>query len=118
MKRFIIIVFAFIIVACSSSQFTLYKATEDGPAWRVSVIKKPVMNTFVCTINDSVVVEDNFGLFSDNFEKDGLYQGKKIKMSGYRTQAARTGYDGKTTYDDRYQVRVFIDEKEVTKFDF
>ena len=118
MKSFLIVVLAFILVACSSSQFTLYKATEDGPAWRVSVIKKPILNTFVCVINDTEVMDDYFGLFSNNFEKDGTYQGKKIKMAGYRTPFTTIGYDGKVTTDYKYQVRVFIDDKEVTKFDF
>lgn len=79
MKRFFVGVLIFIVLACSSSQFTLFKATEDGPAWRISVIKKPILNTFVCVINDTEVMDDYFGLFSNNFEKDGTYQGKKIK---------------------------------------
>lgn len=118
MKRFIIAVLVLMLVACSSSQFTLYKATEEGPAWRVSVIKKPILNTFVCVINDTEVIDDSFGLFNNNFEKDGTFQGKRIKMAGYRTQFTTTGYDGKVTTDYKYQVRVFIDDKEITKFDF
>ncbi|MGD0591719.1 MAG: hypothetical protein ABSA44_13125 [Bacteroidota bacterium] len=117
MKR-LFILFALLLAACSSSQFTLYKPTENDPGWRVAVSKKPITNNFVCTINDSIVVEESFGLFSNNFEKDGQYHGKKIKMSGYRTAYTKTGYDGKPAIDYTYQVRIFIDEKEITKFDY
>ena len=117
MKRYFIIL-AFLIAACSSSQFTLYKPTENDPGWRITVSKKPITNVFVCLINDSSVVEESFGLFSNNFEKDGTFRGKKIKLAGYRTAYTKTGYDGKPTIDYTYQIRVFIDDKEITKFDY
>ena len=118
MKKLIIIAFVIILYACSSSQFTMYKADNDSSAWKVKVTKKPVVDAFTCTINDSVVVEDSFGLFESNFEKDGTYNGKKVKMSGHKTDNSIIINNGTIIIDCKYQVRVFIDEQEVTKFDF
>lgn len=55
------------LASCSSSQFTLYKPTDSDPAWRVTFEKKAISNKFVCMINDTAVVEESFGFFSDSF---------------------------------------------------
>ena len=107
-----------VIASCSTSQFTLYKPIEDEASWRVSVVKKAIANKFVCTINDSVVVEESFGFFSSTFEKDGHFQGKSVKMSGFKKISTVHGSNGATDTEESYQIRVFIDGKEVSKFDF
>ncbi len=116
--RSVIAATATMLIACASTQFTLYKPSESEPAWRVTVVKEGINNNFVCSINESMVVEGSFGLFVDNFEEDGSYQGKKVKMSGYRTSHMSTGSEGKITTSHTYQIRVFIDESEIGKFDF
>lgn len=116
--RALIAATATLLTACSSTQFTLYKPSESEPAWRITVVKEPITDHFVCSINDSVVVEESFSLFGNNFEKDGSYRGKKVKLGGYRT--AHTGIDseGHITVSHTYQIRVFIDDREIGKFDF
>ena len=116
--RALIAATAALLMACASTQFTLYKPSESEPGWRVTVVKEPITNKFVCSINDSVVVEESFSLFSNNFEKDGSYRGKKVKMGGYRTAHTSTGSDGQITVSHTYQIRVFIDDREIVKFDF
>jgi len=106
------------LASCSSSQFTLYKTSESEPAWRISVEKKAISGNFVCTINDTVVVEESFGLFSNSFEKDGQFQGKAVKMNGFKKSHTTHDSKGNSTTEESYQIRVFIDGKEVAKFDF
>lgn len=121
MKRFAVRILPLIVLflaSCSTSQFTLYKPTEGEASWRVSVDKKAITNKFVCTINDSVVVEESFGFFSNTFEKDGQFQGKSVKMSGFKKVSTVHGSNGATETEESYQIRVFIDGKEVSKFDF
>ena len=115
--RALIVATATLLTACSSTQFTLYKPSESEPGWRVTVVKEPI-GKFVCSINDSVVVEESFRGFSNNFEKDGSYRGKKVKMGGYRTAHTSTGSGGQITSSHTYQIRVFIDDREIGKFDF
>ncbi len=117
--RALIIATATLLTACSSTQFTLYKhsdykssdykPSESEPSWRITVVKKAMADEFVCSINDSVVVEGTFRGFSKNFEEDGSYREKKVKLGGYRAS-----FSG--SYE--YQIRVFIDDREIGKFDF
>ena len=110
--RTLITATATLLIACSATQFTFYGPSESEPAWRITVVKDSA-NNFVCSINDSEVVEESFSLFANSFEKDGSYQGKKVKMSGFRTFHTGIGFSITT-----YQIRVFIDEREIGKFDF
>ncbi len=113
--------FMFLLVAagCSSTQSTLYKPSDESEAWKVNVIKKPsVTEEFVCTINDSVVISESFPLFGDNFEKSGKYRGKKVMMNGFRKSTTTTDSNGKTESHDSYQIRVFINDVLIDKFDF
>lgn len=108
-----------IAVGCSSSQSTMYKPSDESEAWKVNVIKKPsITEEFVCTINDSVVIRESFPLFGDNIEKSGKYRGKKVMMNGFRKSTTTIDSNGKTQSHDSYQIRVFIDDVLIDKFDF
>ena len=58
MKGFIIII-VLTLAACSASQFTYYKASEEEPPWRI-IVEKNQMESFACIINDSTIVEGSF----------------------------------------------------------
>jgi hypothetical protein len=116
--KFLYILICCLLVGCSASQFTYYKPSDIEPKWRINVEKRGISNEFVCTINDSIVVRDNFGFLNNNFEKDGMYQGKRIKMSGYSKSFSTTGPNGQGATNTTYQIRVFVDEKEVASFSF
>jgi len=119
MKQYYILI-VLILAACSASQFTYYKPSEDEQAWRISV-EKGTWENFICSINDSVVIDESFPLIGFNynsFEKDGTYRDRNIKMSGFRTTYTDTDSDGKTSTTHAYQIRVFIDEEEVGYFAF
>ncbi len=104
---------------CSSTQSSVYKPDDGGTGWKVNVTKKAaISDEFICTINDSVIVSASFPLIGDNFEKTGKYRGKKVMMNGFRKSSSTTSSDGKVTTSDSYQIRVFIDDKQVDKFDF
>ena len=109
---------ALFLVSCSSSQFTFYKPDRNDAAWKAIVEQKAIPTNFVCKINDTVVVEESFGFFSNSFEKDGQFHGKTVIMSGFKK--AHTVYKGKgdSTTEESYQIRVFIEGEEVEKFDF
>ena len=118
MKYFILSIF--VIISCSTSQFTYYTAYEDEEPWRITVEKDP-WESFSCIINDSTVIEESFpviGISYDTFEKDALYDGKNIKLSGFRTTHFETNPDGSTKTTSTYQIRVFIEKEEVAIFNF
>ncbi len=113
------IVLMLTVIGCTSSQMSMYKPSENSPGWRIDVEKKAgITDEFICKINDSAVVSSSFPLIGDNFEKQGTYRGKKVVMSGYRTSTTTTDSNGNMKSDDKYQIRVFIDDKLVDKFDF
>ncbi len=86
---------------------------------RYQITKKAsITDEFICTINDSVVVSSSFPFIGDNFEKTGTYRGKKVKMNGFKNSTITTDSEGKTQTTDKYQIRVFIDDSLVDKFDF
>jgi hypothetical protein len=109
---------ALMLTGCASTQFTLYKPSEDEPSWRITVVKEAIGEKFVCSIDDTVVIEANFALFKNSFEMDGTHLGKPVKMSGYRKTQVSAGSDGNVDTNHTYQIRVFIDEEEVGKFVF
>ena len=107
------------ITGCSSTQSSMYKPSDGGSGWKVNVVKKAgITDEFVLVINDSTVISDTFPLIGDNFEKKGTYRGKSVMMNGYRKSTNTTDSDGKVQSNDSYQIRVFIDDKQVDKFDF
>jgi len=123
MKNSIIFFFIFIVLlivsGCSSTQSTMYKPSDGDTGWNINVTKKAsITDEFICTINDSIVVSSSFPFIGDNFEKSGTYRGKKVKMNGFKNSTTSTDSDGKTQTTDKYQIRVFIDDSLVDKFDF
>ncbi len=117
--NYTIFVLFLLIVGCTSTQTSYYKPSSDGPGWKINVVKKAsISDEFICTINDSVVVKDSFPFIGDNFEKTGSYRGKKVVMNGFKTSNTTTDSNGKVQSTDKYQIRVFIDDVEVDKFDF
>ncbi|MEO8211315.1 MAG: hypothetical protein ABI840_12215 [bacterium] len=113
------LLFLLFILGCSSSQSSIYKPDDGGTGWKVNVIKKAsISDEFICTINDSVVVKASFPLIGDNFEKTGKYRGKKVLMNGYRNSNTSTNSKGEVQTNTTYQIRVFINDVQVDKFDF
>ena len=119
MKRYLLVTF-FVVAACSTSQFTYYTAYEDEEPWRITVESHPI-ETFECFINDSSVIKGNFTAFIggyDSFEKDAPYEGKMVKMSGFRIANESTDANGVKTTTYAYQIRIFIDKEEIAIFNF
>lgn len=117
--KYLILLALLIIIGCSSSQSSVYKPPDGGTAWKVNVIKKDgITSEFICSVNGTDVVSASFPLIGDNFEKTGEYKGKKVMMNGYRKSTTSKDASGNTVSNDSYQIRVFIDDTEVDKFDF
>ncbi len=115
-KIFICLLF---IIGCSSTQSSIYKPSDGGEGWQVNVIKKAgITDEFICTINGTIVISESFPLIGDNFSKKGDYRGKKVLMNGYRTSSTSKDSSGNTQTKESYQIRVFIDDVQVDKFDF
>ena len=114
-----IFLFLVIITGCSSTQSTVYKPEDGKEGWKVNVTKKDSFTEeFICTINDSVVIKESFPLIGDNIEKSGTYRGKKVMMNGFKNTTTSTDVNGKVITTDKYQIRVFINDVLVDKFDF
>ncbi len=97
----------------------MYKPSDSSTGWRVDVTKKAGLpDEFICKINEQVVMSASFPFIGDSFEKEGTYKGKKVMMNGYRKSTDKTDANGNHTSEDSYQIRVFIDDKLVDKFDF
>jgi len=104
---------------CSSSQSTMYKPSDGEAGWNVDVTKKDgLTDEFICKINGTTVITASFPFIGDNFDKSGTYKGKNVKMNGYKSSTNSTGADGKVQSTDKFQIRVFIDDQLVDKFDF
>lgn len=117
--NFLVLLSLLIIAGCTTTQSTVYKPDDNGKAWKVNVTKKDnFTEEFICTINDSVVLKASFPLIGDNIEKTGTYRGKKVMMNGFKNTTTTTDSNGKVTTTDKYQIRVFIDDKLIDKFDF
>lgn len=115
----IIILAGLVIIGCSSTQETMYNPGNDEKGWDIKVTKKGTLgDEFVCSINGTNVIDASFPFIGDNFEKTGTYKGKKVKMNGFRNSTSTTDSNGKVTSKDTFQIRVFIDDKLVDKFDF
>ena len=117
--KYSFLLFLLLAAGCSSTQSSMYKPTDSNTGWKINVTKKPsITDEFILTINDSVVISDTFPLIGDNFEKTGTYRGKKVIMNGFRKSSNTTDSNGNTKSEDSYQIRVFIDDVQVDKFDF
>ena len=114
---FLLVIAGCFTAGCSSTQTTMYKDGDDS--WKVNVIKKPgLTDEFVCTINGTTVISESFPLIGDNISKSGEYKGKKVLMNGFRTSSTQKDANGNMTSSDSYQIRVFINDTLIDKFDF
>ena len=115
--KYKILIFLLFIAGCSSTQTTMYK--DGDQSWQVNVIKKPgLTDEFVCTINGTTVLSESFPMIGDNISKSGEYKGKKVLMNGFRTSSTQKDANGTVTSHDSYQIRVFINDTLIDKFDF
>ncbi|HRI86566.1 MAG TPA: hypothetical protein PK536_14075 [Ignavibacteria bacterium] len=118
-SQYILFFLLLIAAGCSSSQSTMYKPSDGEAGWNIDVTKKDgLTDEFICKINGTTVISASFPFIGDNFEKSGTYKGKKVKMNGYKSSTTITGADGKVQSTDKFQIRVFIDDQLVDKFDF
>lgn len=117
--KYFVFLFLLVIIGCSSTQSTVYKPEDGKEGWKVNVTKKDSFtDEFICTINDSVVIKESFPLIGDNIEKTGTYRGKKVMMNGFKTSTTSTDSNGTSTTTEKYQIRVFINDVLIDKFDF
>ena len=117
--KYSVFLFLLAMTGCSSSQSTMYKPSDGGTGWKINVTKKAAIeDEFICTINDSVVISESFPFIGDNMQKSGTYRGKKVMMNGFRKTNSSTDSNGKVTTTETFQIRVFIDDALVDKFDF
>ena len=110
--KYSILIFVLMLMSCSTSQFTMYKPSNETQGWKIEVEK--LSNTFTLKIDGVQVIEQSYNFLGSQFEASGSYKGKKVQISGYRTMSQ--GFNGVMITHD--QVRVIIDDTEVTKFDF
>ena len=110
--KYVPLMLSVILVACSTSQFTMYKPPDEVQGWKIDVKKSG--DTFEVKIDGASVVKDSYALFGSQFEGSGEYKGHKVTMFGYRTMSA--GVKGDLVVTD--QIRVFVDYSEIGKFDF
>lgn len=112
--------FAFLFAGCLAPtyQFTYYRPIKSEPAWRIRVEKKAFDDTFLCTIDGTLVVIGDFAVFKKSFTRDGTYRGRIVTMSGYSKTYSVVGSDGETAQNSSYHIRIFIDETEAATFDF
>lgn len=105
-------IFTFFISSCSTSQFTMYKPSNNAEGWKIEV--KNSMRSFDLIIDGQLVLSESYSILGKELESTGEYQGKTIKMFGYRKYF--DGSDGELEHRD--QIRIIIDDVEVTTFDF
>jgi len=113
--KYYFLLFSFIFLSCSHSQFTMYKPEKDANGWRIEVEKTGLGGrSFNLIIDGQIVLSESFGIFDSEIEATTEYQEKQIKMFGFRNSFR--GYDGDLVY--RYHIRIIIDDVEVTLFEF
>jgi hypothetical protein len=105
--KFIPIFLALVLLGCAVSQFTMVKPSDNGTAWNIEV--KKTGSTYTLIVDRQPVAEGSFSFLGQEFQASGEFKGKNLKMFGYRR------YIESVTHD---QVRVLINDAEVTKFDF
>jgi hypothetical protein len=105
--KFIPIFLALVLFGCAVSQFTMYKPSDNETAWKIEV--KTTGNTYTLIVDGRSVVEGSFSFLGKDFQASGEFKGKNLKMFGYRRYIESVAHD---------QIRVLINDAEVTKFDF
>lgn len=110
--KYLIITICILILSCSyyNVQYTMYKPPYETKGWKIEC-KYHNWNYYLC-IDDSTLLKGAFH-YKNNFDVEGTYKGHKIQLFGYRRTISLG--ESSTTWEE---IRVIIDESEVTKFVF
>ena len=108
-KTFVAICALILFAGCSSSQFALYRPKNSEKQWNITASQAAIGNKITVAINDSVVIADSPGLFSQSFESKGTYQGHEIKMYSVHNN----GFLG---IGAGWETTVFIDNEMAARF--
>ena len=109
----VLIVLAFVIVGCTSSQFATYRPSGSTEAnWEINVYHTSgVTQNFKVVINDSTVIDNGANFFSGNMEEKGSYKGKEVKLM----VSYSAGFLG---IGSGYTAMVFVNNELAGKFKF
>ncbi len=110
---FVAIIFALVIVGCTSSQFVTYRpAGSNDASWEINVYHTSgVTENFKVVVNDSTVIDKGANFFTGNLETKGNYRGKEIKL----IVTYSSGFLG---IGAGYEAMVFISNELAGKFKF
>lgn len=67
-----------LLAGCTASQFSPYKSKNSETQWNITASKAPIINKISIAINDSVVVAEKPGPFSNTIDAKGFYQGHEV----------------------------------------
>jgi len=109
--KYLMLFLALLLCSCSVSQFTVYKPSDETQGWKIEVEKN--IDSFNLKIDGVSVAEGSYGFLGHQFEAAGTYKDKKVQMFGYRSFGGNNG--SHTSHD---QIRIIIEDTEVTVFDF
>jgi len=110
--KYLIGFIAIVLLACSSTQYTVFKPTNETTGWKIECEQS--MGHYTLRVDGMNVLSGEFDLFENNFESEKMHKGHKIQMLGHQ----RTVSTSETTTMTFVQIRVIIDDSEATKFDF
>jgi hypothetical protein len=107
------ILFAFILVACTSTQFATYRPAGSNEAnWQINVLHTSgVTQHFKVVINDFTVIDEGANVFTGSLEEKGKYRGKEVKL----IVTYSSGFLG---IGSGYEAMVFINNELAAKFKF
>ncbi|MFH1050183.1 MAG: hypothetical protein V1779_04535 [bacterium] len=110
--KYLIIILTLILISCTpyNVQYTMYKPANETMGWKIEC--KYQNYNYYLSINDSTLLQGAFD-YENNFEAKGTYKGHKIQLFGYRgTISVGESWTAVT------EIRLIVDESEVTKFVF
>jgi hypothetical protein len=112
MKKIIGLI-AILLVSCSSIQYTVFKPQNETDGWKIEC--EQTFGKYILKVDSDPILIGKFTLFDNNFETGKVYKGHKIQMIGHqRTVSTSSSSD----YITLVQIRVIVDDSEITKFDF
>ncbi|MGA2784856.1 MAG: hypothetical protein ABSF09_09195 [Candidatus Bathyarchaeia archaeon] len=115
MKKYYLLamILAFVLAACTSSQFATYRpAGSTEASWQINVLHtRGVTQNFKVVINDSTVIDENANFLTGNAEAKGKYQDKEIKL-------IITYSSGFLGIGAGYEAMVFVSNELAGKFKF
>ncbi len=111
MKK-IIFLSLFFLIACTSSQLTMYRSAETNRNWQIEVKHNDALvHNFKVVINDSTVIDKDVNLFTGNAEAKGMYDNKEVRLLVNYS----SGFLG---IGKKYTALVFIEKELAAKFEF